>query len=182
MSRYRHQISFESHDPTRLLPQECELVRREAEDARHLVLRILSFVIAYRDGLEPNGRPACERIPYMASLGRWSVEDEPLTWMECLPVDWKTMKKISTKASSAEILLATDSLEEAQDAMIRLQRDYRPGRFKICCFDTEVVREMCALLSKKNHLAFLPDAIDPKACQLDFNQCWFETSWQEFTY
>ena len=74
MKGYRYRIRLHSHDPQRALPSEIEMIRREEETAREIILRLMSFVMAYEPELEPNGRPSNEVMPYSAALGRWSME------------------------------------------------------------------------------------------------------------
>ena len=102
MKGYRYRIRLHSHDPQRALPSEIEMIRREEETAREIILRLMSFVMAYEPELEPNGRPSNEVMPYSAALSRWSMEGDPLLWMECLPIEWKRLKKNHHQGTSSQ--------------------------------------------------------------------------------
>ncbi len=182
MKGYRYRIRLHSHDPQRTLPSEIEMIRREEETAREIILRLMSFVMAYEPELEPNGRPSTEVMPYSAALGRWSMEEDPLLWMECLPIEWKRLKKIITKAPRASILLATDSRADGEVALQKIRHDYKAGRFVVLCFDQAMIAEMQELLERQNELTFLPDATDPWAFQMDYNGNWFEGFWEKLDY
>jgi uncharacterized protein YaeQ len=180
---FHYHFNLKSHDPGRIIPEHVEIVRHEWEEGRHLVLRLLAFVVAFEEGMEINGRPLSDDAPYQPAFGKWDLEKRPLIWGECEPGDYKRIKKISTKASGCQIMLSTSSEPIAVESLAALKRQkLRPGRYRILFFDPEMVQEMMDHLDRRNTFTLVQASLEPPSFQFDFNGLWFDTTFGEMNY
>jgi len=180
---FHYHIDLKSHDPSRIFPQHVEIIRHEWEEAHHLVLRLLAFVVAFEEDMEINGRPLSEDAPYQPAFGKWGLENEPLIWGECEPEDYKRIKKIATKAPGSQILLSVSSEPNATESMAALKRQkLRPGRYRILFFDPDVVQEMSDQLDRRNTFTLIHASLEPPSFQFDFNGLWFDSAFGELGY
>lgn len=183
MRGFHYHFDLKSHDPDRIFPEHVEIVRHEWEEGRHLVLRLLAFVVAFENGMEINGRPLSEDAPYQPAFGSWDLENHPLVWGECEPEDYKRIKKISTKAPGCQLLLSVSSESIATDSLAALKRQkLRQGRYRILFFAPDVVQEMIDHLGRRNEFTLIHASQQPPSLQFDFNGLWFDSSYGELIY
>ena len=178
MKGYHYHVDLKSHDPGRRLPSHLEIIRHEWEGPRHLCLRILAYVVVFQEGMEINGKPLNEDAPYQPSFGLWDITGDVIVWGECLPEDFKRIKKITTKSPRSQLVIAGDSDAWAERVAIAIKRQkVRPGKCRILHFEAAMLTEMESVLDRRNEITWAQCDDETGEFQLVFNHLWLESSY-----
>ena len=183
MKGFHYHVDLKSHDPTRQLPNQIEMVRHGWEEAVHLTLRLLSYAVLFEENLQINGQPLNEDTPYQPSFGKWNLQGECELWGECQPEDFKRIKKVATKTPLSKWVITVSSESLAEEAFAALKRNkLRQGRFSILHFDQELVDEISEHLNRKNTLTWIHGEASPPVMQFHFNGLWFDSTYGVLDY
>ncbi|MBI1841727.1 MAG: YaeQ family protein [Verrucomicrobia bacterium] len=170
-------FEFRSEDRRRPLPHKLIIGQNENESARHTVLKLLGFVLFYRERLEVEGKVHNDSIPFEPDLVQLDYTLRPLLWIECGDCGVNKLHKLAVKAPEAEIWILKGSPQEARTLLASIEKEeLRTDRYQIIGFDAEMIQEMCGMVRARNELFWLTGGFDPPAMQFDFNGLWFDVS------
>ncbi len=172
----RYRFSLESEDSRhRRLPDKLIVGRRYEETEVPILLRVLGFLVFFRDGLQLQVNLRQETIPFMPDLVQLDYALVPRFWAECGECSLKKLDKLRAKLPRAELWILRGSFEEAELLRADIAKaNLRRGRFNILGFDSEMIEEMSRLLEGNNHIHWVGDVSEIAHVQFDMNGLWFD--------
>lgn len=174
-----------SDDRRRPLPHKLLLVLQPNESARHIALKLLAWLLFWRERLQVETEVPDESIPFVPDLGELGYDLRPRLWIESGDCGTAKLHKISVKCQEAEIWCLKRSPAEAEELLRQLARDgLRRGRFGVIAFDPQFFEEVEALLQERNTLHWFKGGfgdepgIESPLLQFELNGLWFDTAFQ----
>jgi len=168
-------FDLRSDDWRRKLPEKLIIGRTELETAEHIVLKLLAYVILFRERLEISPNLHDEDIPFIPGVVQLDYEKRPALWVECSDCTVQKLDKLAVKAHEAEIWVMLRS----PDALAQLVRQMthakvRKNRYHLVAFEDEMFTEMVRLLHTRNDFYLVQAELAPPTLQFDFNETWFD--------
>ena len=166
---------LESQDKHRPLPSKIIIGRQEAETLAHVVLKLLAFLIFFRERLQIEANLHEDDIPFVPDLVQLDYELRPRLWVECGECGVQKLHKLAVKVPDAEIWIVKRSVAEAQHLLQAMAKvELRQNRYQVLALDHEMFEELCGLMHSRNELAWMHGEFDPPGVQFDFNGLWFD--------
>jgi uncharacterized protein YaeQ len=171
--KFSFQLS--SEDKRRPLPRKVIIGRRETETHAQVLLKLLGYLMFFRERLQIATRLPDDNIPFVPDLAQLDYELQPRLWVECGECTVAKLDKLAVKAHTAEIWVLKHSVTEAQQLFAAMAKeDLRRDRYQLIGFEESVFEEMLNLLHSRNEVLWVGEQSDPPALQLDFNGLWFD--------
>ena len=170
-------FDLKSEDRRRDLPRRLLIGLRENESVQHVILKLLGFVLFYRERLEIEGDVLNDNIPFEPDLVQLDYMLQPVLWIECGDCGVGKLNKLAVKVPEAAIWVLKAGTIEARHLLAAIEKDeLRRDRYQIIGFEPEMIQELCHLVKPRNQLLWVLGEFDPPALQFDFNGLWFDSS------
>jgi uncharacterized protein YaeQ len=139
------------------------------------MLKLLAYVLFYRERLQLDVNLHMDSIPYVPDLVQLDYELRPKLWVECGECGVTKLHKLAVKVPEAEIWIVKPSLAEAE-LLIRdmAKAELRRDRYHLLGLDADMYSELSALLKPRNELLWVGGGFDTLQMQFDFNGLWFD--------
>lgn len=175
----RYSFRLTTSDPRCDFPHKLLLSQDEAETPEHVLLRLLGYLLFFRDRLEVNASLQDDNIPYRPDLVQVDYQLQPVLWVECAECPVEKLNRLAVKAPTAELWVLKPSPEAAEAYLQAMAKaGLRRNRYRIVAFDRVMMDELLGLLEPRNEVFWVQGVFDPPLLQLEFNGLWFD---HEFT-
>lgn len=179
----KYSFHLQSKDWRRDLPPKLIVGRRDNQTGGHVVLRLLAYLLFFRDRLHVGAQLHDDNIPFEPDLVELDYELRPRLWVECGDCGAPKLDKLAVKVPEAEIWVVKGSVAEAENLLRAMERaDLRRNRYHVIGLDEPMFLEVCGLLQSRNQVFWLSGDFEPPNLQFDFNGLWFDTSFEVFHF
>jgi uncharacterized protein YaeQ len=168
-------FNLKSEDKRRPLPYKILLGQQEHETAGHILLKVLGYLLFFRERLEIEGRLHNDNIPFSPDLVQLGYELRPKLWVECGECSVSKLHKLAVKVPEAELWIMKRSEADARHLWAAMAKeDLRRDRYNLIGVDAEMFNEMRELLRERNEIFWLRGGFEPPRVELEFNGLWFD--------
>lgn len=175
MINTRFTFELDASSKTKALPHKLLINQNETETIDHVALKLLSFLLFFRDRLKIETDVDLDHIPFTPDLVQLDYCLRPALWVECGECEVKKLKKLSVKAADAEIWIVTKHPRLAQSLLDKMSKaGLRKNRFSILAFDPEMFTECSSLIAAKNRVFWHRCSWAPAQLEFDLNEVWFD--------
>jgi uncharacterized protein YaeQ len=151
------------------------LVAGPEEDAAGVVVRLLAYLLLYRDRLLVEPRLEDLDLPFRAGMVALDYEGRIALWVECGECPVTKLDRLAVKASGGEIWAVKGSPAEAEQLLEQMRRQgLRRERYGVLGLEAEMVAEMAGLLQARNELLWYRGDLEAGTLQFEFNGLWFD--------
>lgn len=172
----KYSFRFDSRDRKRALPGSIIIGQADTETIAHVVLKMLGFVLFYRDRLQIEGDVHNHAISFRPDLLWLDYEMRPKLWVECGECGVNKLDKLAVKVPEADIWVLKRSLAHAEQLFAAMRKEeLRRDRYSILAFDHEMFEELCGLVASRNEVVWFGASFETNSMQFEFNQLWFES-------
>lgn len=182
-------FQFTSDDRRRPLPHKLLLALPPNESVRHVTLKLLAWLLFWRERLQVETEVPDDAIPFVPDLCELGYDLRPRLWLECGDCGTAKLHKLSVKCAEAEIWCLKRSPAEAEGLLRQMAKDeLRRGRFGMIAFETQFFDEVAALLRERNTLHWFKGGfgdepgLEAPTLQFELNGLWFDTGFQLWRY
>ncbi|MDB6033743.1 MAG: hypothetical protein JWM16_4081 [Verrucomicrobiales bacterium] len=173
----KYSFRLESRDRRHELPGKIIVGQEETETINHVMLKLLAYVLFYRERLQLEVNLHQDSIPFKPDLVQLDYELRPKLWVECGECSVTKLDKLAVKVPEAEIWVVKKSPDEVESIMRGMAKEgLRRDRYDLIAFDFDVFQELCGLLSSRNQFTWIGGSLENREMQFDFNGLWFDTS------
>ena len=173
----KYSFRFEGRDRKRPLPGNIIIGQNDTETIVHVVLKMLGYVLFYRERLQIEGNLHNDSISFQPDLVWLDYELRPKLWIECGECSVSKLNKLAVKVPEAEIWVLKRSLAQAEHLRAAMEKEeLRRGRYQLLAFDPEMIDELCNLLTSRNEVVWFGANFELAQMQFEFNQLWFDSS------
>jgi uncharacterized protein YaeQ len=173
----KYSFRFESRDRRRELPGGIIIAQNDTETITHVVLKMLGFVLFYRERLQIEGDVHNDSIQFKPDLVWLDYDMRPKLWIECGECSVNKLDKLAVKVHDAEIWVLKRSRASAEHLIAAMAKeDLRRDRYHILTFDEEMFGELCGLVTARNELVWFGASFETGQMRFEFNQLWFEST------
>jgi len=170
-------FNMSSEETRRPLPYKILLGQQENETPNHILLKLLAYILFFRERIEIEGKLHNDNIPFSPDVVQLDYELRPRLWIECGECSVSKLHKLAVKAPDAELWVVKKSLADAQHLLAAMEKeDLRRDRYNVIGLDAEMFNEMRALLRERNEIFWFGGDFDPPHLQLEFNGLWFDAT------
>jgi len=172
-----------SQDRKRDLPGKIIIGQNSTETLGHVVLKLLAYLLFYRERLQIEAGLHQDSIPFVPDLVQLDYELRPALWVECGDCGAPKLNKLAVKAPDSEIWVVKRSRAEVESlvqAMARLE--LRRNRYRLIGLDHGMFEEVCGLMRSRNEVFWVDGSFDPPRMQFDFNGLWFDAPFHCATF
>lgn len=171
----KYSFDLASQDKRRDLPAKIILGQNDNETVAHVMLKLLGFLIFYRERLQIEAALHQDSIPFVPDLVQLDYELRPKLWIECGECGVSKLNKLAVKAPEAEIWILKRSPTDAEHLFHAMAKgELRRGRYNVIGLDREMFEELCGLLKYRNEVTWVRGEFEPPQLQFDFNGLWFD--------
>ena len=118
--------------------------QEEIETTNHVMLKLLAYVLFYRERLQLEVNLHQDSIPFKPGLVQLDYELRPKLWVECGECSVAKLDKLAVKVPEAEIWVVKKSPDEVDSLMRGMAKEkLRRDRYHLLGFDLEVFQELC---------------------------------------
>lgn len=176
-------FSLRSEDPSRKLPTKVIIGRQETETVVHVTLKLIGFILFYRDRLQIETRLPNSMISFVPDLVQLDYELRPKLWVECGECSVTKLDKLAVKAPEADLWVIKKSVAAAEELLHGMAKEgLRRNRYGIIALDGEIFAEMCGLVTGRNELLWVSGGMETGEAHFDFNALWFEMPMTVFRF
>ena len=168
-----------SEDRRRPLPHKILFGLGLNETGRHIVLKFLAWVLFYRERLTIETDVQNDSIPFVPDLCQLGYDMRPMLWVECGECSVGKLHKLAVKCPEAELWVVKRSPADVEQLLRSMAKEeLRRNRYGLISFDPEVVDELIGLLQERNTFHLFRADFEERQLQFEFNQLWFETTFE----
>lgn len=156
---------------------------------RHISLKLLAYILFYRDRLQVETEVPDEGIPFIPDLVELGYDLRPRLWIECGDCGTGKLHKVAVKCSEAEIWCLKRTSAESDGLIRNLSKDgIRKGRIGIISFETGFFDELCQCMQERNQLNWYrggftgQNGLEIPGMQFELNNIWFESDFAVTRY
>jgi len=176
-------FTLKSEDKRRLFPYKILLGQQENETPNHILLKVIAYLLFFRERIEIEGKLHNENIPFSPDIVQLDYELRPRLWVECGECSISKLNKLAVKAPEAELWILKRSEAEARHLIAAMAKEQlRRNRYSVIGLDAEMFDEMRELLRERNEVFWLSGHFDPPRLQLEFNGLWFDAAFTVFKF
>ena len=173
----KYSFKLKSEDRRRDLPEKIIIGRQTLDTIEHVVLKMLSFVLFYRERIQIDVNLHDDSIPYVPDIVQLDYELRPKLWIECGECPVSKLDRLAVKVPEAEIWAVLRSESLANDLCKTMTKaGLRRNRYGIVGLDEAMFAEICELLKARNEVFWVHSEFDPPSLKFDFNGLWFDAS------
>lgn len=179
----KYSFRFRSEERRRELPNKLIIAQNEPETTAHVLLKLLAYMLFYRDRLQMETSLHLDNISYVPDLIQLDYTLRPALWVECGECGVAKIDKLAVKVPEAEIWIVKKSLTEAQNLVRGMERgDLRRNRYGIIAFDSDLFQELEGMIQNRNDIVWYHGSFEEGMMQFDFNSIWFELPFQTLRF
>lgn len=179
----KHTFNLESSDKLRDLPRRIIIGQQNTETVKHVMLKLLGFVLFYRPRLQLEMDLDRDSLPFVPDLVQLDYELRPSFWVECGECSLSKLHKLAVKLPDTEFWILKASETAARDLRATMEKEeFRRDRYGIVGLDGKMFDELCGLLQGRNELFWVEGTFEPPRMQFDFNGLWFDASFTVLRY
>ena len=176
-------FNLKSGDKRRAFPYKILLGQQQNETSKHILLKVLGYLLFFRERIQIEGKLHNDNIPYSPDIVQLDYELRPRLWVECGECGIAKLNKLAVKVPDAELWIMKRSLAEARHLVAAMEKEQlRRDRYRIIGLDAEMFDEMQGLLKERNEIFWLSGSFDPPALQFEFNGLWFDSSFSVIAF
>ena len=176
-------FDLRSEDRRRDLPRKLIIGQRENESTRHVLLKLLGYVIFYRERLHIEGNLHNDNIPFEPDLVQLDYTLRPIFWAECGDCGVNKLNKLAVKVPEAELWVLKPSFAEAEHLLAAIRKaELRKNRYQILGMDQGMMKEIGELIQPRNEFLCVQVEFEPPSLQFDFNGLWFDVPFLHLKY
>jgi len=132
------------------IPSRLIMIKAVEESEEHIILKLLSYLIFYRDGIKIEQRAGQHYKPDLFIEGE---NYQPVLWVDCGKIAIKKLDKVATKNHKCDIYIVKKSMQELLTYYEKSQkRVKRVERVRFVCFDDEFVKSLASALQRINYI------------------------------
>jgi uncharacterized protein YaeQ len=175
----KYSFRFESRDRRRALPGGIIIAQDDTETVAHVVLKMLGFVLFYRERLQIEGAVHNDSISFRPDLLWLDYQMQPRLWVECGECGVSKLDKLAVKVPEAEIWVLKRSRAQADHLLAAMAKDdLRRDRYQVLAFDADFFDELCSLVVPRNQVVWFGANFEFGQMQFEFNQLWFDAQFE----
>jgi uncharacterized protein YaeQ len=179
----KHTFHLQSQDKHRALPRRIIIGQQDTETVRHVMLKLLAYVLFYRERLQIETDLDRDALPFVPDLIELDYELRPKFWVECGECSLSKLHKLAVKLTDCEFWIVKRSEPAARDLLASMEKEeFRKNRYGIVGLDAKMFDELCGLIQGRNELFWVEGTFDPPRMQFDFNGLWFDTTFTVLRY
>ena len=168
-------FNLTGQDSRRKFPTKIIIGQADTETIIHVGLKLLGYLIFFRERIQLETRVPSDAIPYVPDLVQLDYELRPRLWVECGECSIAKLDKLAVKAPEAELWVLKKSFAAAEETIAAMRKEgLRTNRYKIMGLDGELFTEMCEVIESRNDLFWVKMCDDPSELHFDLNAFWFE--------
>jgi uncharacterized protein YaeQ len=172
----KYSFRIESRDRKRPVPGNLIIGQNDTGTVAHVVLKLLGYVLFYRDRLQIEGDVHNDSIPFQPDLVWLDYEMRPKLWIECGECSVNKLNKLAVKVPEAEIWILKRSHAQAEQLLAAMEKEeLRRNRYQLLAFDSDMFDELCGLISNRNEVVWFGANFQFRQMQFEFNQLWFDS-------
>jgi len=172
----KYSFSLTSEDKKRDLPRKIIIGRQVNETIVHVGLKLLGFLLFYRERMQIEVNLHIDSIPFVPDLVQLDYELRPALWIECGECTVHKLHKLAVKIPESEIWILKKSAPAAEELHRQMSKaDLRRERYGIIGFDQQMFEEVSSLIQSRNEVFWLRGEFEPGNVQFDFNGLWFDS-------
>ena len=179
----KHTFNLQSRDKQRELPRRIIIGQQDSETVRHVMLKLLAYVLFYRPRLQMEMDLDRDSLPFVPDLVELYYELRPKFWVECGECSMNKLRKLAVKLPECEFWIVKASetaARELRDAMET--EEFRQDRYGMVGLDEKMFDEVCGLMRGRNELFWVEGSFEPPRMQFDFNGLWFDVPFTVLRY
>ncbi|MCP5518187.1 MAG: YaeQ family protein [Verrucomicrobiales bacterium] len=171
----RFTFQLTSANPRLGLPYKVLFAQRETETPSHVLLKLLGFLMFFRERLQIEPRLPDDNIPFEPDLVELDYTLRPVLWVECGECSVTKLDKLAVKAPEAALWVLKRCYGELENLRQLMERHgLRRGRYHLVGFEAEGFLELLAALRPRNEVFWAGHNLDPPEARFDFNGLWYE--------
>lgn len=171
----RFSFRLQSPDPRRDLPHKLLLAQEYEEAPVDVLLRLLGYLLFFRERLEVTANLHNDNIPYRPDLVQLDYQLRPVLWVECGDCALDKLDRLAVKAPEAALWVLQRGPEQAGALLQAMAKaGLRRQRYQVLAFDAVMIEEMLGLLEPRNAVFWVESTLDPPRLQFEFNGLWFD--------
>lgn len=175
----KYAFDLKSEERRRPLPRKIVVGQEEMETEKHVLLKMLGFVLFYREQIQIEPRLHDDNIPFRPDVIAYDYTLRPTLWVECGECSVAKLDRLAVKVPDAEIWVVKRSIDEAESLRRAMAKgELRTNRYGIVALDHGMFDEMAGLLGQRNHLTWYAGGFDPPQMQFEFNGLWFDAAFE----
>lgn len=180
----KHTFHLQSRDKQRDLPRRIIIGQQDTETLRHIMLKLLGFVLFYRPRLQMETDLDRDSLPFVPDLIELDYELRPKLWVECGECSLGKLHKLAVKLPDSEFWIVKSSEHAARDLLAAMAREeFRQNRYGVIGLDGNMFDEVCGLVQGRNELFWVEGSFEPPPrMQFDFNGLWFDAPFTVLRY
>jgi len=160
-------------------PHKIILGQREIETPVQVLLKLLGYLLFFRERLQIEPRLDLDTIPFVPDLVELDYGLRPVLWVECGECTVTKLDRLAVKVPDAALWVLKRSPADAELLwQLMAKHELRRRRYRLIGFDAEMFDEVLATLQARNEVLWVRGSFDPAELQFDFNGLWFEASYQ----
>lgn len=172
-----------SDDRKRPFPHKIIIGQDVNESVRHVALKLLAWLLFYRERLQIETPVPDDSIPYKPDLVELGYDLRPLLWVECGDCSTAKLNKLAVKCPGAELWVVKRSPAEARQLLQLMEKEeFRRGRYGLVGLDPDMFQEVCGLVADRNTIHWYRGGTESQAMQFDLNGLWFDTTFEVFRF
>ncbi|MBN9692855.1 MAG: YaeQ family protein [Verrucomicrobia bacterium] len=172
-----------SDDRRRPLPHKILFGLGVNETARHIMLKFLGWVLFYRYRLAVETDVQNDAIPFVPDLCQLGYDMRPLLWVECGECSVGKLHKLAVKCPEAELWVIKGSPGEVQTLLRGMAKEeLRRDRYSLLALDPEVFEELVSLCRERNQFHLHRADFEERHLQFEFNELWFDTTFEVYRF
>jgi uncharacterized protein YaeQ len=177
--RVKFSFQLSSGDPRRALPRKIVIARHPGESGDAVLLKVLGYLLFFRERLQIEPSLHTEGIPYTPGLIQLDYELRPVLWVECGACPVQRLDRLAVKVPDAEIWTLTTSAGEAQQLLQAMTRaELRRQRYHVIGLDAGMFAELRGLLQSRNEVFWVGADFEEGTLQFEFNGLWFDAGFE----
>ena len=179
----KHTFNLQSRDKLRDLPRRIIIGQQDTETVKHVLLKLLAYVLFYRPRLQIEIDLDRDALPFVPDLVELDYELRPKFWVECGECSLSKLHKLAVKLPETEFWVVKSSEKAARDLRTAMEEgEFRRNRYGIVGLDQKMFDEARDLLQGRNELFWVEGSFDPPRLQFDFNGLWFDAPFTLLRY
>lgn len=179
----KYSFTLSSEDRIRPLPRKLIVGCQETETTRHVLLKLLGYLLFYRERLQMEPRLEDDNIPFRPDLVELDYQMRARLWVECGECSVQKLNKLAVKVPEADLWVIKRSKFEVEELMQAMHKSrLRRNRYNLLALDHGVFDELRGRLATRNELFWVNGTLDPPVMQFDFNGFWFEMEARRYRF
>ncbi|MHB1307590.1 MAG: YaeQ family protein [Limisphaerales bacterium] len=179
----RYIFHLRSASGRRGLPSKIILGQRVTETAGHVLLKLLAYLIFFRERLQIDPRLDPDEIPFEPDLAQLDYSLRPVLWVECGECSVNRLDRLAVKVPEAAIWVVKRSEAEVAELIPAMaHQKLRRDRYHLLGLDAAMFEEALGSLRSRNEVFWMEAGFDPCRLQFDFNGLWFDAPFRVWKF